>query len=52
MKNSSTTVPLAVRKFLSEIGRRGGSSTSEKKRIAATVNGAKGGRPKLKNLAA
>jgi general stress protein YciG len=40
----------AVRKFLSEIGRKGGSSCSERKRIAAATNGAKGGRPKRKDV--
>jgi len=39
-------VPSEVRKFLSEIGRKGGSVTSERKRSAAIANGAKGGRPR------
>jgi general stress protein YciG len=49
MKNQSD-VHAAVRKFLSEIGRKGGSSCSERKRIAAAKNGAKGGRPKRKDV--
>lgn len=43
MKDS---LPSAVRKFLSEIGRKGGSASTEKKRLAAAANGMKGGRPK------
>lgn len=36
----------AIRNFLAEAGRKGGSSTSEKKKEAVRRNGAKGGRPK------
>jgi len=42
----SDTLPSAVRKFLSEIGKKGGSVSTEKKRLAATLNGLKGGRPR------
>lgn len=35
-----------TRKFLSEIGRKGGSSTSLKKKEAVRRNGRLGGRPK------
>lgn len=36
----------AVAKYLAEIGRKGGASTSPAKRAAAKANGKKGGRPK------
>jgi general stress protein YciG len=36
----------AVKKFLSEIGKKGGSVTSKAKAEAARKNGKKGGRPK------
>jgi hypothetical protein len=39
-------LPAAVRAFLSTIGKRGGQSTSERKKIAAAANGLKGGRPR------
>jgi len=35
-----------VKKYLAEIGRKGGSVTSEAKAEAARRNGAKGGRPR------
>jgi hypothetical protein len=41
-----TTIPDAVRQFLSEIGRKGGCVSSDKKVEAARANGAKGGRPR------
>ena len=34
-----------VKKYLSEIGRRGGSKTSQAKKISSAKNGLKGGRP-------
>jgi len=40
------TIPDVVRQFLSEIGRKGGCVSSDKKIEAARANGAKGGRPK------
>jgi len=40
------TLPSQVRKFLSEIGKKGGSVSTEKKRLAAVLNGLKGGRPR------
>jgi len=41
-----STIPDSVRQFLSEIGRKGGCVSTEKKVEAARANGAKGGRPK------
>jgi len=41
-----STIPDSVRQFLSEIGRKGGCVSTEKKIEAARANGAKGGRPK------
>jgi hypothetical protein len=41
-----TTIPDVVRQFLSEIGRKGGCVSTDKKVEAARANGAKGGRPK------
>jgi general stress protein YciG len=38
----------AVKKYLAEIGRQGGSSTSKAKAEAARENGKKGGRPRKK----
>jgi general stress protein YciG len=38
----------AVKKYLAEIGRHGGSSTSKEKAEAARQNGKKGGRPRMK----
>lgn len=43
---TKTTIPDVVRQFLSEIGRKGGSVSSDKKVEAARANGAKGGRPR------
>ena len=34
-----------VKKFLSTIGRKGGSKTSDRKKISSAENGKKGGRP-------
>lgn len=45
-KPKNDPLPSPVRKFLSEIGKRGGSATSDKKRLAAALNGMKGGRPR------
>jgi len=42
----SDPLPSSVRRFLSEIGKRGGSATTDKKRLAAALNGMKGGRPR------
>jgi hypothetical protein len=36
----------AVKRYLSEIGAKGGSMSTPKKTRAAAINGAKGGRPK------
>lgn len=36
-----------TRRWMAELGRRGGSSTSKRKASAARTNGKKGGRPKL-----
>jgi hypothetical protein len=36
----------AVKKYLAEIGRKGGSVTSKAKAAAARKNGKRGGRPK------
>jgi len=41
-----TAIPDVVRQFLSEIGRKGGCVSSDKKVEAARANGAKGGRPR------
>jgi len=41
-----TTIPDVVRQFLSEIGRKGGCVSTDKKVEAARANGAKGGRPR------
>jgi len=38
----------AVRKYLAEIGAKGGAVASEAQKAAARANGAKGGRPKKK----
>jgi general stress protein YciG len=35
-----------IRQYLAEIGRKGGSSKSERKAAAARENGKKGGRPR------
>jgi general stress protein YciG len=45
-KQKNDPLPSPVRRFLSEIGKRGGSATSDKKRLAAALNGMKGGRPR------
>lgn len=42
------TIHPAVKEFLTEAGRKGGSSTSEKKQKASKKNGRLGGRPKGK----
>ena len=34
-----------VKKYLSSIGRKGGSKTSDRKKISSAENGKKGGRP-------
>jgi hypothetical protein len=39
----------AVKRYLSEIGTKGGSMSTPKKTRAAAINGAKGGRPRKKN---
>lgn len=39
-------LPKAVTKFLSKIGKAGGSARSEAKVAASRLNGLKGGRPK------
>ena len=46
MKSKNDTLPSSVRRFLSEIGKRGGSASTDKKRLAAAINGLKGGRPR------
>lgn len=45
-KTKNDPLPSPVRRFLSEIGKRGGSASTEKKRLAAALNGMKGGRPR------
>lgn len=40
------TLPSAVRRYMSEIGKKGGSQSTEKKRFAASQNGKLGGRPR------
>ena len=40
------TIPDSVRQFLSDIGRKGGCVSTDKKVEAARANGAKGGRPR------
>jgi len=47
-----TTIPDVVRQFLSEIGRKGGCVSTEKKVEAARANGAKGGRPRKMEICA
>jgi len=47
-----TTIPNSVRQFLSEIGRKGGCVSSDKKVEAARANGAKGGRPRKMEICA
>jgi len=47
-----TTIPDVVRQFLSEIGRKGGCVSTEKKVEAARANGAKGGRPRKLEICA
>jgi len=49
---TKTTTPDVVRQFLSEIGRKGGSVSSDKKVEAARANGAKGGRPRKTEVCA
>lgn len=46
------TIPDSVRQFLSEIGRKGGCVSTEKKVEAARANGAKGGRPRKMEICA
>jgi hypothetical protein len=43
-----TMIPKAARKWLADIGRRGGSVKSKAKSAAARKNGRKGGRPRKK----
>jgi hypothetical protein len=43
-----STVPKSVQKYLSELGRKGGSVKSKRKAAAVRENGKKGGRPKSK----
>ena len=45
-RETKTDLPKAVRDYFSEIGRRGGSSTSEAKKKSSAANGRLGGRPK------
>ncbi len=40
------------RRWMAELGKRGGSAKTEAKRRAAQKNGAKGGRPRIKTVAA
>ena len=42
------TLSQAVKRYLSEIGTKGGSQSTPKKTRAAAINGAKGGRPKAR----
>jgi hypothetical protein len=51
MKSKNDTLPSSVRRFLSEIGKRGGSASTDKKRLAAAINGLKGGRPRKVSVA-
>lgn len=46
MTSMKSNVPDSVKKFLSEIGRKGGCAITELKASAARLNGMKGGRPK------
>jgi len=46
MTSMKNNVPDSVKKFLSEIGRKGGCATTELKASTARLNGMKGGRPK------
>jgi len=46
------TIPDSVRQFLSDIGRKGGCVSSDKKIEAARANGAKGGRPRKLEICA
>lgn len=46
MTSMKSNVPDSVKKFLSEIGRKGGCATTELKASTARLNGMKGGRPK------
>jgi len=39
-------LPPGVREWLAELGRRGGSSRSERKQAASRLNGQRGGRPR------
>lgn len=41
----SLPTDLALKLYFSDMGRRGGSKTSERKASAARLNGARGGRP-------
>lgn len=50
MKTKNDPLPSPVRRFLSEIGKRGGSVSTEKKRLAAAINGLKGGRPRKTSM--
>ncbi len=36
-----------VKKYLSELGKKGGASKSERKKESSRLNGKKGGRPKV-----
>lgn len=42
----SDPLPSSVRRYFSEIGKRGGSASTDKKKLAAALNGMKGGRPR------
>ena len=44
-KESSNLHP-KIREYFSQLGKKGGSSSSEAKRLACIENGKKGGRPK------
>jgi 2-keto-3-deoxy-6-phosphogluconate aldolase len=47
-----TTIPDVVRQFLSDIGRKGGCVSTDKKVEAARANGVKGGRPRKMEICA
>lgn len=42
----TTQLPDPVKKYLAQIGKKGGSQTSERKKITAAENGRRGGAPK------
>jgi general stress protein YciG len=48
-KSEDNNIHPKVREYFASIGKKGGSASSDAKRIACIANGKKGGRPKKEN---